>query len=329
MVWEGGEHKLTPYPIKRSDSLPEFVEGSRTPIVSRASAVSATIARREHNDVTVVRMSTTELRFAAQLPGFTVPAASPRAALLIVHGMAEHCERYRPHALELAARGICCFAFDQRGHGAAPRPRTHVERFHQFSDDLQHIVAELRAREPTLPLYVWGHSMGAMVLALVAATLPIRGAIFSSNSLEVFRTGPNPLHPVFQVLARVLPRLRVPLMLSADKISSDVAVQRAYRRDPLIPGTASLRLIVEFAAACEQVRATAAHIQLPSLVLHGGLDGVAPVAGAHQLFAALGCTDKQLQIFAGQRHEVHNEIAPERARFLDTLADWVLHRAAT
>jgi acylglycerol lipase len=270
----------------------------------------------------------TAIEFGAGLPGFEVRAAKPRAALLIVHGLAEHGERYRSHALALAARGISCVAYDQRGHGAAPGPRTHIGRFKHFSDDLHHVATELHARAPTLPLYVWGHSMGAMVLAAGIATLPIHGAIFASNSLEVFRSGLNPLHPIFQFLARRVPRMRVPMLLGASKISSDPAMQRAYADDPRIVGTASLRLIVEFAAACEQVRATAAQIQLPSLVLHGELDGVAPVAGAHQLFAALGSTDKQLQIFAGQRHEVHNEIAPERARFLDTLANWVLHRAA-
>jgi alpha-beta hydrolase superfamily lysophospholipase len=120
--------------------------------------------------------------------------------------------------------------------------------------------------------------------------------------------------------------VRVPLGLNTDKISSDPAVQRAYGSDPRIPRTASLRLIVEFAAACEQVRTRAAGIQLPCLVLHGELDGIAPAAGAHHLFAALGSTDKQLQIFPGQRHEVHNEIAAVRARFLETVADWILQR---
>jgi lysophospholipase len=261
------------------------------------------------------------------LPGFEVRAAQPRAALLIAHGLAEYADRYRSHALQLATRGITTYAFDQRGHGATPGPRTHIERFQHFVDDLQRLTAELAAREPALPFYVWGHSMGSMVLAAAAGTLPIRGAIFSSCSLEVFRDGPNPLHPVFRFLARTVPRVRVPLFLDARKISSDPEVQRAYGNDPRIPGTASLRLVVEFAAACEQVRATAPRLQLPCLVLHGELDGIAPVSGSQQFFDALGSIDKQLEIFAGQRHEVHNESAPARERFLERLASWIQQRA--
>ena len=68
--------------------------------------------------------------------GFESLAAQPRAALLIVHGLAEYAGRYRDLAATLASRGISCFAYDQRGHGARPGTRTHVDRFDDFVDDL-------------------------------------------------------------------------------------------------------------------------------------------------------------------------------------------------
>ena len=270
-----------------------------------------------------------ELRFAVGLPGFACPAPEPRAALLIVHGLAEHSERYHPHALQLAARGISCVGYDQRGHGATSGPRTHITRFQDYLDDVQGIARELRAREPRLPLYVWGHSMGAMVGAAAAASdLPIDGLIVSSNSLAIFSGWRNPLHPAWRSLARLLPRLRMPLGLDVTKISSDPAVQKAYGGDERIPGTASLQLLVEFASLCEHVRAQAQRIRVPCLVLHGELDEVAPPAAAPELFGALGASDKQLLVFPGQRHEVHNEAAPMRERFLTTVADWLLQRLA-
>lgn len=35
----------------------------------------------------------------------------------IVHGMAEHCDRYDELAVRLNARGFTVYAHDQRGHG--------------------------------------------------------------------------------------------------------------------------------------------------------------------------------------------------------------------
>jgi alpha-beta hydrolase superfamily lysophospholipase len=281
-------------------------------------------------------MLITEINFAAinlaaGVPGFMAVAERPQAALLIVHGLAEYAGRYAALASELAGRGISCFAYDQRGHGAAPGPRTHVARFDHYVEDLLRVATQVRERDQTLPLYLWGHSMGAIVVAAAAAaaaTLPVRGAILTSNSLEVFRyRSPNPLHPWLRSLARVAPRLRVPLGLDPRKISSDIAVQQAYGTDPRIPRTASLRLIVEFANACELLRTSARQIRMPCLVLHGEYDAIAPVSGAKQLFDALGSRDKQLNIFAGQLHEVHNESDPVRSRFIDTLVQWVLTRA--
>lgn len=264
----------------------------------------------------------------AATSGFEVLAPHPRAALLIVHGLAEYAGRYRDIAAALAGRGISCFAYDQRGHGARPGTRTHVERFDDFVDDL-HLEAEsLRRRSPQMPLFVWGHSMGSIVViaAVQSARHRWRGAITSSNSLEVFRRGPNPLNPLFRLASRLLPTLRVPLGLDSRKISTDEAVQRAYAGDPLIPPTASLRLIVEFAAACERCRDGAAQLTLPWLVVHGEEDAIAPVQGARVLFDALRSADKQLAIYPGLRHEVHNERPAERAQFIDLLSGWILQR---
>ncbi len=259
------------------------------------------------------------------LNGFATHAATPVAALIIVHGLAEYAERYRGIATELAASGISTFAYDQRGHGEAPGTRTHVERFDRFVDDLNAVIAAVHAAHPSLPIFLWGHSMGTIV-AILAAAQPhpaIRGVITTSNSLEIFRRGINPLNPFFRALSRLVPRLRVPLGLDATKISGDEAVQRAYANDPHIPSTASLRLIVEFAAACERARAAAPQIALPWLNVHGEADAIAPVAGSRVLHDLLGTRDKTLQIPPGLRHEVHNEVAAARAEFVRLIAGWM------
>jgi alpha-beta hydrolase superfamily lysophospholipase len=264
-----------------------------------------------------------------QLSGFSCLASQPRAALIIVHGLAEYAGRYRQIAATLADRGISCFAYDQRGHGGRPGTRTHVDRFDDFVDDLNLEAASLARRSPDLPMFVWGHSMGSIVTigAVLTARHRWRGAITTSNSLEVFRRGPNPLNPFFRFGSRVLPHIRVPLGLDARKISTDEAVQQAYANDPLIPPTASLRLIVEFAAACERCRRSASQLTLPWLVVHGEADAIAPVRGSRVLFDALRSQDKQLMIYPELRHEVHNERPAERAKFIDLLSGWILARA--
>jgi alpha-beta hydrolase superfamily lysophospholipase len=171
--------------------------------------------------------------------------------------------------------------------------------------------------------------MGTIV-AVLATTAPhpaIRGVITSSNSLEIFHRGTNPLNPFFRFLSWLVPRARIPLGLDGTKISSDESVQRAYMTDPRIPSTASLRLIVEFAAACETARQVAPEASLPWLNVHGEEDAIAPVAGSRVLHETLGSSDKQLQIYPDLRHEVHNEVPAARAAFIKLIANWILERA--
>ncbi|HEY6644244.1 lysophospholipase [Povalibacter sp.] len=263
------------------------------------------------------------------LDGFQVPAAVPAAALIIVHGLAEYADRYRAIAAEWAARGISTFAYDQRGHGATPGTRTHVDRFSRFVDDLNELLSAVHAAYPQLSVFIWGHSMGSIVAVLSAATLhpAIHGVITTSNSLEIFRRGTNPLNPFFRVLSRLAPRMRIPLGLDSRKISSDESVQHAYATDSRIPSTASVRLIVEFAAACEAARKVAPGISLPWLNVHGAEDRIAPVAGSNALHELLGSSDKRLQIYPGLRHEVHNEVPAARRAFVQLITQWILDHA--
>lgn len=268
--------------------------------------------------------------FDTSLAGFESLADPPQAALIIVHGLAEYADRYQQIAGTFASRGISCFVYDQRGHGAAAGTRTHVERFDHFVDDLHTLGLAVNARYPQLPVFMWGHSMGSIVATLAAAGSDpwLRGVITSSNSLEIFRRGPNPLNPFFRLGSRLLPRVRIPLGLDAAKISSDESVQQAYGGDARIPRTASLRLIVEFAAACERAREAARQIRLPWLIVHGEVDAIAPAQGSRVLFQRLGSIDKKLVIYPGLRHEVHNEKPADRALFLDLLSQWMLERSA-
>jgi len=173
--------------------------------------------------------------------------------------------------------------------------------------------------------------MGAIVALLLAARTPeLAGLIVTSNSLDVFKRGTKPSSPFFRLAATIAPQIRIRLGLDPRKISRDESVQRAYANDPLIPPTASLRLIVEFAKACEKARTVATQISLPVLVVHGGRDAIAPASGAQVLVEKLAEHDKTLKIFPDALHEVHNEREPDRSQFIELVVQWLLtHQTKT
>jgi alpha-beta hydrolase superfamily lysophospholipase len=258
---------------------------------------------------------------------FDIVPREPRAALVIVHGLAEHAERHRHCANALAGFGIASHVYDQRGHGRAPGERTHIDRFDDFVADLHAVLARVQAKYPSLPLFLWGHSMGALIATLAAASPPVtlRGCITTSHPLNSF-DGRGLQMALARPLSRFAPRRRFPLQLDPAGLSHELEVQRAYATDPLVPKTASVRLLVEMAKACAACRKSLPDIRQPWLALHGDADPIVPVAGSRLLIERLGSQDKKLIVLPGLRHEIQNETPPAPADLFRTMAEWTTAR---
>jgi alpha-beta hydrolase superfamily lysophospholipase len=265
---------------------------------------------------------------ARDLPGFETVPREARAGLIIVHGIAEHGGRYRHAAEALAARNIASFVYDQRGHGMNPGARTHIADFADFAADLESIGEDVQRRFPQLPLFVWGHSMGSVVAVLAARHLSwARGVITTGCAIDALPKLRGIAGVMLWTASALVPRVRISLRIDGSALTQVVEEQRRHMSDPLIPRTASLRLLYGFATACRTCRANAPQITLPWLAVHGEADKVCPANGSRTLIDALGSRDKQLVIYPNLLHEVHNEDAPARAALFDLMSRWILERA--
>jgi lysophospholipase len=277
------------------------------------------------------------------MTSFINPAPNPRydmptdakAVVVIVHGMAEYSDRYRPAIEFFTAHGIGCCSFDLRGHGKVPKTeadRGDVESFQDFVLDTAVIVEGARTQYPTLPIFMWGHSMGAIVATLTAAHLTavspgrIRGMITSSPPIASFDAVPGIVLRMLTWLSHLTPRYRVARPVNPERLSRNLQVGLQYGQDPLVPKAVSLRLLVQLASASARCLFEARKLRTPWLALHGTDDEIAPPIGSQRLIDALGGLDKQLRLWPGARHEVHNEIEPTRTEFLTCITEWITAR---
>jgi alpha-beta hydrolase superfamily lysophospholipase len=104
-------------------------------------------------------------------------AARPLAVLHIVHGMAEHGERYGRLAEKLCGADIEVWAADQRGHGKTADFSVNgpdkggllghcadTDTFGRVTADIDGINREIRKTRPDIPLFLLGHSWGSFIV---------------------------------------------------------------------------------------------------------------------------------------------------------------------
>src|SRR5678815_2318079 len=90
-----------------------------------------------------------------------VPTGTPKGVVVITHGYAEHCGRYRALAHVIVDAGWAVHAYDVRGHGQSPGERGYIEIFQTYLDDLRAMIDAARQLAPaTAPMVLLGHSHG-------------------------------------------------------------------------------------------------------------------------------------------------------------------------
>ena len=94
-------------------------------------------------------------------------AESPRAICQIMHGMAEHKERYIELIEALNKAGITVIISDMRGHGQSINDEYFLGHLGGDLDllisDQYEVTKWLKKHNPNLPMYVFSHSMGTLI----------------------------------------------------------------------------------------------------------------------------------------------------------------------
>ena len=91
------------------------------------------------------------------------PQSSPRAVIVVCHGVNSHGGQYVWAAEQFAAAGFAVFALDLRGRGRSDGERFYVEDVADYVSDVANTIALAKARHPGMPVYLLGHSAGGVV----------------------------------------------------------------------------------------------------------------------------------------------------------------------
>ena len=275
---------------------------------------------------------------------------SPKAILVVAHGLAEHGRRYGRLAEHFLPHGWLVHAHDHRGHGRsinAAYPLGHfgdANSFELVADDVATFCDELRD-EYRLPLILLGHSAGSF---MVQHLLTRRPELAHAFVLSGTNGRPPAIAQAGRVLARV-ERARVGKRRSSavlqfasfgsfnrgfekrtecDWLSRDPAEVDKYIEDPLCGFANSTQAWVDLLDAMPRFSAPTAQRRIPKAkpvyVFAGTEDPVgdkgAGVRRLEQAYVDAGLKQLTTKLYAGGRHEMLNET--NRDEVMNDLLGW-------
>mgnify|MGYP001800267698 CR=1 FL=1 len=251
------------------------------------------------------------------------PVGAAKAVVALVHGFGEHCDRYGTVTTALTQAGYAVFGFDNQGHGRSEGQRGHIDRWQDYRDNVSAFLAKVRHHEPTLPLFVLGHSLGALIVLDFALTIPqgLMGIIVSGPPIRPVGIAKPYLVAIARILSGVWPRFSMDVGAGAETLSRDPAIVNQTQDDPLTHSLATVRWGTECLVAIAAVRRTITQLQVPILLLHGSADKVNDVKGSQEIFERISLTDKTLKVYPGSYHEPHNDL--DRNQVMYDIVQWL------
>ncbi len=276
---------------------------------------------------------------------------APKAVIQIVHGIAEHIERYDALASYFNEQGYLVVAEDHMGHGGSIGkgiPGYFVGGWFKAVQDTYRLLRTTRMENPDIPYFLFGHSMGSFMARTLIAKHPdcgISGVILSGTgwihrglvntcsaacTLVGRRKGFDKADTMLENMAFGTYNSRVEHQrTSKDWISRDHKVVDAYIADPTCGFSPTAGLLrdmmtgLRYIQEPEHIRNMDKH--LPVLLISGGDDPVGNygkgVEKTAQAFRKAGMEDVTVKLYPLCRHELHNEINKEEV--CEYLTKWI------
>lgn len=287
-----------------------------------------------------------------------LPQGEPRAVVQLVHGIAEHVDRYDHFARFLTEQGFAVVAEDHMGHGKSINNGGIQGYFHggwfAAVADTCHLLELTRQEFPDIPYILFGHSMGSFMARTILCKYPDSGitaavicgtgwqpaaalpALIKTAELIGKRSGETAPSKALEAMAFGSYNKRVEHKRTVcDWLTRESSVVDAYMADPLCGFTPSAGLFRDMLSGIRYIQKpeslNAMKKNLPVFFIAGGDDPVGSygkgVRKAAEAFRQAGMQDVTVKLYPLCRHEILNEINKEEV-YQDVLT-WINSKIET
>lgn len=260
-----------------------------------------------------------------------VPARVDKIVYL-VHGYADYALAYEKVVNALNAINIAVYAHEHYAHGkSGPVPvdspaRCQIPSLERAARDV--IIRAEMAKEahPGCPLFVYGHSLGGLISALVACNEPhlMDGLILEAAAFQIHpKTGKWYLILGAKILNWIMPSIKVG-GLEFWSISRKTSV--CDKKEEIYPlygdvGGCTAGFAVHMINTQNDVLSRLDQIKVKALIATGTHDILTAESGSRQAHAKM--SNSTLKIYQGAYHALHDELDETTAEYIDDVVAFI------
>jgi acylglycerol lipase len=255
-----------------------------------------------------------------------LPDSEPKAVLIALHGFNDYSHFFESPGKYFSEQGIACFAYDQRGFGAAPKRGLWAGE-EAYANDLKILVMLLKIRYPDRPIYLLGESMGGAVVITAMSKLEmpeVDGIILSAPALWARSSMPWYQTSLLWTLAHSVPWLSLTGKGIHVMPSDNIEMLRALGRDPWVIKGTRVETIYGLTNLMDKAYGSAATLRGNTLMLYGEKDEIIPKKPTYDFlhkFLASNETDKKVAFYEEGYHMLLRDLKASTA-WKDILA-WI------
>ena len=241
----------------------------------------------------------------------TWQAGEPQAIIIALHGMGDYSNAFALPGPWWAEHGISTYAIDQRGFGRSPQ-RGIWPGSDLMVQDLEDLVAVVRAIHPALPVYVLGHSMGGAVVIAAHGdgNLDVEGTILVAPAVWGWSSIRFPLGPMLWMTAHLTPGATATGSSLERWPTDNIELLRANGADELMIRETRMDAVYGLVGLMERGYTQADQVSGPVLVLYGGNDQIIPPKPVTHAVREM-CSSRRVGIYEDGYHMLLRDLAGE------------------
>lgn len=262
--------------------------------------------------------------YAAEWPAL----GQPVGVVCLVHGMGEHHGRQAAIVNPLNEAGFTVFVYDQRGHGRSEGKRGHSPSITHLTSDTDTVLAEAHRRYPSLPLFLYGHSMGGNVAINYALRheSELAGLVLSSPWLRLSFEPPKWKVKLGRAIGRIWPTFTQSAGLASGALYRPGHPNPAPPRDEWSHGKITAAMFVAMTDGGEWAIQETARLHIPLLVAHGTADRITSYDASRELMEYANRDSSTFMSIEGGYHELYHE--PNGVETMERVTAWLLEQAS-